>query len=189
MNRIYHILFFVSVYLSFFLISICQTFAQNSGKIYLNSLDTNAIKTTNLLCKVPGVLHGYYIVQFSALLSQDGQKRLKADGIDLLQYVPDKAWIVFIKDCRIEYLRKHGLIYIDAYTSKHRLDAGLLLSAEVQDIKVQVFDTVSAPVYFTMHTLQFEYHGNGTFHLTHVKSSDIQSIAEQEFVCFIAPAD
>ena len=184
MNRIYHILFFVLVFLGFFLISICQTFAQETGKVYLDPINNHA--SQNLLNKrVNGPLSGYYMIQFGSLPDLQSHTLLKSGKIELLQYVTDNTWIVFIKKCRVEDLQRYNIAYVGEYTSQHKLQQDLLSAAKVQDVKVQVFDTLSAPRYFTMHTLKFKYHGNNTFKLLNVQTADLKSIAEQDFVYFI----
>ena len=87
-----------------------------SGKITLNT-DINAIKTHE---------KNYHFMVFSQIPTNLIKEKIQLLGIDFLEYIPNKAYVVSIsKESNITSLSNFGIVALDPIRSNHKIDPKL----------------------------------------------------------------
>ncbi|MBN9693934.1 MAG: S8 family serine peptidase, partial [Verrucomicrobia bacterium] len=142
---------------------------------------------------------GLYLLQFQSAPGPDLRANLLAQGVDLLNFVPDDAYIVRLRNVRLSQLRAQpGVRWVGPLEPRHKLDPRLTqqLSAQLagtRPIKLLLAPGVSAPeiALLRRHLQKAQARVSfslGTTYQGEVNAASLRVLAQSPAVIWIEPA-
>jgi len=112
-------------------------YAEGAPKIYLREAELSTEALPSLGAKV---LEPYLIVQFRGPILPEWREALEATGAEILDYIPDYAYLVRTRRPAGVLANLPGVRWIGVYRPAYKVASGLLQAdEEIVDVRVQVF--------------------------------------------------